>query len=409
MKILFIHQNFPAQFRHLAPALRARGNDVRALAVQGGGLPGIDLLRHTPRKIGAAAPHPWLADLETKVLRGASALQSMLDLSRKGWNPDLVVAHPAWGEALFVKEVWPRTKLLCFLEFYYASSGRDVDFDPEFGLMNLESKARLRLKNLAHLQALDTMDHGLSPTRWQRSTFPEAWQNRIDVIFDGVDTRLIRPNPQAQLQIRTEKNHTLTLSAGDEVITYAARHLEPYRGYHQFIRALPHIQAARPSAITLIVGGHGYSYGTPPPAGTTWQRHFLDEVRDKLDLSRIFFLGALPYDQYLNVLQVSACHVYLTYPFVLSWSCVEAMAAGCLIVGSRTAPVEEIIQHGQNGLLTDFFDHRSLAAQVTEVLQGPQDFQPLREHARKVAAERYDLHGTCLPAQIRLINDLLKG
>ncbi|MFM7000438.1 MAG: glycosyltransferase family 4 protein [Limnohabitans sp.] len=407
MNILFIHQNFPGQFKHLAPALLAAGHDVRALSIHGNGLPGVASIRYQPQRGNTPGIHPLAAEFETKVIRGEAALEAMQKLSQSGWRPDVVVAHPGWGESLFVKDIWPQTRLLSFIEFHYGAEGRDMGFDPEFGLPDLTQRARLRVKNANNLLALEAMDWGLSPTHWQKSAVPHPWQDRMSVIFDGIHTETVRPDPKARLQLTRQDGTTRALQAGEPVLTFVARELEPYRGYHRFMRALPDIQARCPDVVTLIVGGDGVSYGAHPPQGKTWKSIFLDEVRDRVDLSRVHFLGRLPYEQYLRVLQVSACHVYLTFPFVLSWSCVEALSAGCLVVGSKTPPVQEVIEHGINGLLVDFFDTEGLVQQVTQVLTEPSRFAALRVAARERVVRDYDLKTVCLPAQLRLIERLI--
>jgi glycosyltransferase involved in cell wall biosynthesis len=407
MKILFIHQNFPGQFKHLAPALLAEGHDVRALAIQGRGLAGIPLVAYRPQRGNTAGIHPLANEFETKVIRGEAALMAMRQMDQSGWRPDVVVAHPGWGESLFVKDLWPGTRLLCFIEFHYGAEGRDMGFDPEFGAPDLAQRARVRVKNANNLLAFEAMDAGLSPTHWQKSQVPLPWQAPIEVVFDGIDTAVVRPDGQAHLQLNTTQGTVARrVTAGQPVLTYVARELEPYRGYHRFMRALPEIQARCPDAVTLIVGGDGVSYGAAPADGQTWKTRFLEEVKDRLDMSRIHFLGKLPYQQYLRVLQVSACHVYLTYPFVLSWSCIEALASGCLVVGSRTPPVQEVISHGENGLLVDFFDTEALVGQVTQALSEPQRFVQMRQAARERVIRDYDLHTVCLPAQLRLIDRL---
>jgi len=287
------------------------------------------------------------------------------------------------------------------LEFHYSANGLDVGFDPEFGGNTLASDARVRSKNASRLLVLDDMDWGLCPTEFQRSTLPAVYQSRTSVIFDGIDTQQVRPDSTAQITLGGRE-----LRAGDEIITFVNRNLEPYRGYHRFMRALPDILRKRPKAVAVIVGGDGVSYGAAAPAGTSWKQIFLDEVRDQLDLSRVIFTGRMSYTDYLRVLQVSACHVYLTYPFVLGWSCVEALAAGALVVGSDTAPVREVIQHGHNGLLIDFFDAQSLADTVVDVLTQPLQFTALRQTARTQAVQRCDLAKVCLPEQLQLLQRL---
>lgn len=404
MNLLFVHQNFPAQFRHLAPALAQAGHDVHALAIDGREVPGVTLHRYKPGRGSSKQIHPWAAEFETKIIRGEACAAAAARLKSQGFSPDLIIAHPGWGESLFLKDVWPQARLLAFIEFFYAARGLDADFDSEFNNTDLASAARIRAKNAHLLLTLDAMDWGLSPTHWQKSTVPAPYRDRISVIFDGIDTRAVQPDAQATIKVRNK-----VIRAGDEVITFVNRNLEPQRGYHVFMRALPEIQRRRPNAFALIVGGDEVSYGAQPPAEKTWKQIFLDEVADKLDASRVFFLGKIPYPDYLKLLQVSACHVYLTYPFVLSWSCIEAMSAGCLVVGSATPPVKEVIERGANGLLVDFFDIGSWVDTVTDCLADPQKYSALRAAARQTAIERYDLESICLPQQMQLVEKLAQS
>ncbi|HSN41096.1 MAG TPA: glycosyltransferase family 4 protein [Burkholderiales bacterium] len=400
MNILFVHQNFPAQFKHLAPVLAQAGHDVHALAIDGQEVPGVTLHRYKPGRGSSKQIHPWAAEFETKIIRGEACAAAASKLKAEGFSPDVIVAHPGWGESLFLKDVWPQSKLLAFIEFFYAARGLDAGFDPEFDKPGVAADARIRAKNAHHLLALDAMDWGLSPTQWQKSTVPVAYRDRIDVIFDGIDTQAVKPDLEATLKVRNR-----VIRAGDEVITFINRNLEPHRGYHIFMRALPEIQRRCPDAITLIIGGDEVSYGAQP-AGKTWKQVFLDEVADRLDMSRVYFLGRIPYADYLKALQVSACHVYLTYPFVLSWSCIEAMSAGCLVAGSATPPVREVIEHGKNGLLVDFFDLDAWADTVSDCLLHPENYSALRDAARQTAVERYDLASVCLPQQMQLVEKL---
>ena len=401
MNLLFVHQNFPGQFKHLAPHFARAGHAVRALAIDGPGLPGIETLRYKPTRGTGRETHPWAQEFETKVIRGEACAAAAVQLKAQGWNPDVIVANPGWGESLFLKDVWPQARMLALIEFFYAAQGLDFDFDPEFHRADPARAARLRTKNAHLLLALADMDRGLSPTHFQRSVVPLPYRDRVSVIFDGIDTTVVR----------ADRNATVTVGgrpvrAGDEVVTFVNRNLEPYRGYHIFMRALPEILRRRPNAIALIVGGDGVSYGAPAPEGKTWKQIFFDEVKERLDTRRVFFVGRLPYERYLRVLQVSACHAYLTYPFVLGWSCIEAMSTGALVVGSATAPVKEAIAHEENGLLVDFFDVETLAARVIDCLSAPARYAHLRVAARRTAVERYDLATVCLPQQVKLVEEL---
>jgi glycosyltransferase involved in cell wall biosynthesis len=291
-----------------------------------------------------------------------------------------------------------------YSEFYYRTDGADVGFDPEFGGETFESGAMAHTKNAAMLLALATADRGVAPTAWQRSVFPDELHGRIDVVHDGVDTVAVKPDRKAFIRLGKGR---LTLRPGDEVITFVNRNLEPYRGYHVFMRALPAILAARPKARAILVGANGVSYGRAAPEGQTWKDIFLGEVMDRLDMSRVHFVGQVPHSTFVNVLQVSAAHVYLTYPFVLSWSMLEAMAAGCLVVASDTPPVTEVIRDGENGLLFPFFDTDALSRRVIEGLAKPKRFRQVRERARADIVERYDLRTRCLPRQLALIKELM--
>lgn len=421
MDILFIHQNFPGQFKHLAPALVQRGHRVVALTMQK--VPseqwqGIRLVPYSVSRGTTANVHPWVADFETKTIRAEAAFYKMRMLKKEGFMPDVVVAHPGWGESLFVKEVWPDARLGIYCEFYYHAHGADVNFDPEFLSPDPEAEAcRLRLKNINNILHFDIADAGLSPTHWQASTFPKGFRDKITVIHDGIDTDLLVPNPQTVINLNKSTGETVSLGFGDEVITFVNRNLEPYRGYHIFMRALPNILEERPNAHVLIVGGSGVSYGALPDPTRygglkTWRDIFIAEVRPKIadkDWARVYFLGNIPYQHFVTLLQVSSVHVYLTYPFVLSWSLLEAMSVSCAIVASDTAPLHEAIRHGETGLLVDFFDINGLAKTVCELLEDAERRKRLGTQARAFAKAHYDLKAICLPRQIDWVEGLPFG
>jgi len=398
MNFLFVHHNFPGQFKHLAPALAKAGHQVRALSITGRETAGVEVYRYQPSRSTSAHIHPWAVEFETKIIRGEACALAAQQLKSTGYTPDVVIANPGWGESLFLKDVWPHARMLALFEFYYTAHGLDFDFDAEFPHHTLPEEACLRSKNAHLLMALQDMDAGWSPTHFQRSTLPAAYRGRIEVIFDGVDTAHIQPDETATLTIQNQ-----TFRAGQEVITFVNRNLEPQRGYHIFMRALPEILRQRPQARVLIIGGDAVSYGAAAPSGQTWKQIFLNEVKNKIDPERVFFVGLLPYADYLKVLQISACHVYLTYPFVLGWSCIEAMSASCLVVGSTTPPVQEVIEHGKNGLLVNFFDVAALSDSVVDCLARPTQHAHLRSAARQTAIERYDLATVCLPQQMKFV------
>jgi glycosyltransferase involved in cell wall biosynthesis len=413
MKILFIHQNFPGQFKHLAPALAAKGHEVVALSMQAKQdtvWQGVRVLRYQAARGSTAQVHPWVSDLETKTIRAEACFRRCLALRDvERYTPDLIVAHPGWGESLFVKDVWPRARLGIYCEFFYRAEGADVGFDPEFQCADPGDICRLRLKNLNNLLHFETADAGLSPTQWQASTFPEPFRSRITVAHDGIDTQVLVPNPDVTLTLDTAAGRQVTLTRADEIVTFVNRNLEPYRGYHVFMRALPALLRRRPRARVLIVGGHQVSYGANPPNGKTWKEVFAAEVRPQVpdaDWHRVHFLGNLPYPAFVALLQASTVHVYLTYPFVLSWSLLEAMSVGCTIVASDTAPVREALLHGNTGRLTDFFDGVKLMDEVCGLLGDPDLRTQLGAAARQFARERYDLRTVCLPQQLAWVEGL---
>jgi glycosyltransferase involved in cell wall biosynthesis len=319
---------------------------------------------------------------------------------------DLVIGHPGWGELLAIKEVLPGVPVLHHLEFFYQLEGADVGFDPEFSQASWRSQARLRLRRAPQLLALEDLDWGLAPTHWQASTAPLVYRDRISVIHEGVDTAQAAPRQGAELHL---EKAGLTLRPGDEVVSFVARNLEPYRGIHCFLRMLPLLQRLRPQARVVIVGEEGVSYGAPPPGGGSWKRALLQELSGQLDLSRIHFVGRVPHPLLHELFRICACHVYLTYPFVLSWSLLEAMACAAVVIGSATAPVQEVIESERNGLLVDFFDLEAMAHTIAAVLADPPRFRPLGQAARQTVVERYDLATICLPAQLELVDGLAAG
>lgn len=396
MNVLFVHQNFPGQFVHLAQAMKGLSG-VRAVAITDAGNSAPDLVptvRYRMRPNAVGKPHALAASFSARVARGERATRAMLALRARGFTPDLVLGHLGWGETLFVKDVWPETKLLVHAEFYYRAQGGDIDFDPEFATADPNRPFMIRAKNAAILMAMADADFGVAPTRWQGGRFPPFLQKKIAILHEGIDTDLAVPNPEARFKV---PETDVELSRGDEVVTFVNRNLEPYRGYHVFMRALPDILAARPQARAVIVGGDGVSYGEAPKDGRSWKETLIHEVRDRLPLDRVHFVGKLPYPDLLDLLRVSAAHIYLTYPFVLSWSMLEAMSVGALVIASKTAPVEEVIRHGENGLLVDFFDRTVLAEAVIDALAAPERFEPLRQAARETIVDTYDMKRICLP------------
>ncbi|MGC2204095.1 MAG: glycosyltransferase family 4 protein [Stellaceae bacterium] len=404
MKVLFIHQNMPGQYVHAARHLVQAGHEVSFITQpRCMEIPGVRKLEYDPAPPGSGA-HVYLRELEGGLRNGLAVARLCESLGRDGFVPDIVIGHNGWGEILYVKDVWPQIPLLGYFEFFYRASGSDVDFDREFPA-EPDAPLHLRTRNALNLLGLEAADWGQTPTRWQRSQYPERYWDRLTVVHEGVDTTEVKPDPTARLWLSSGR----CLSRADEIVTYSARDLEPYRGFHTFMRALPQVLERRPAAQVLIVGGDGVSYGRRAQQAANWRMQILAELDGRLDLRRVHFLGRLPYRQYLTILQISTVHVYLTYPFVLSWSLLEAMSAGCLVVASRTPPVEEVVCDGENGHLVDFFDVAALANCIAAALARDDDSAEnrIRATARQTVVQHYDVKTVCLPAYLSLLRQLM--
>ena len=404
MQVLFIHQNFPGQYRHLAPVLAARGHQVIGLGETANvkanrqAWPGVTLFGYT-LKPPAEKTGDGINDLVVPHLRRGQAVAQGLGLLRgKGVKPDLICAQIGWGEAIFAKDVFPDAKLLLYAEFYYSVRGADAGFDPEFTSRRKDASFRTHLMNLPLTAALEVTDAGHAPTQWQRHQFPEHHKPRISVIHEGVNTELAAPGADAVVKLPDGRE----LTAADRVITYVTRNFEPYRGFHIFMRAIPEIQRRCPEATIVLVGGDNVSYSPRLPPGQTYRERLTKEMAGRIDWSRIVLSPPVPYATHLALLRISSVHVYLTYPFVLSWSLLEAMSTGCAIVASRTAPVEEVMRHGEHGLLVDFFSTAELAARVEELFRNRELASRLGAAARQVVVNDFDLKAKCLPRLVEL-------
>lgn len=398
MRVLLIHQNFPGQFRHVARAWSERpGWDLIAIGRDTcpgmPELPQLQIIRYKPHRQGVRDQHAYLRKMEDAVLHGQAVARVLQQLKQRGLTPDIILAHPGWGETLYAKDVFPQARLIHLCEWYYNAHGADVNFDPEFPA-TLDDQLRIRTWNALHLLNLEQCDAAVSPTQWQRAQHPRTYHPKIHLAHEGVDVENLGPDSSATFHVAASQGKPeLVLRSGDPIITFVARNLEPYRGFHQFMRALEIVQRQHPSVHTLVVGGDDVSYGKRPSGSqdgtstTSWREHLLGQCA--IDLQRTHFLGRIPYAQYKKVLQVSSSHVYLTVPFVLSWSMLEAMASACLLVASDTAPVREVIQHGVSGLLVDFFSPKDLARQLLDNLHAPDFGADMRLAARDLVRQRY--------------------
>ena len=410
MKLLFVHQGFPGQYIHVLRALDTqRSHQIIGLGIEESAeeLPqSVQYFRYGISRSNQPGLHPWVTDIETKTIRGESCAHAASQLKEKGFTPDLICGHPGWGELLFLKDVWPEVPLLTYDEFFYNPRGFDYDFDPELqGEPEWQQCAGIRMKTANHLLNLQASTWAITPTEFQRSSYPPAFRDRISVIHDGIDTEKACPAKQPR---------NLTLADGtvlqpeEKIVTFVNRSLEPYRGCHSMIRAIPHLQRLVPDAKLVMVGNtSGISYGAVCPEGE-WKDVFLEEIEGDYDPSRVHFTGVVPYEEFIPLLQLSQAHVYLTYPFVLSWSLLEAMSCGCAVVGSDSAPVREVIEHRHNGLLVNFFRPDELAESIAELLENRSLAEELGIAARRTIVNRFQLK-SCVEQQLALMHLVASG
>jgi glycosyltransferase involved in cell wall biosynthesis len=389
MKFLFIHQNFPAQYLHIIRYLLDQGgHDVVYISEANQNvLPGVRRVMYQVPAYSQEGVHPLAHDLDRAARRSEVVVAMAQNLKRLGFEPDIIIGHHGWGELLNICDVFPGVPILGYFEFYYNESGQDVGFDPEFPF-DPANRPRIRAMNVVNHFAFALGQHGHTPTQWQRDCYPEWMRPGIDILPEGAQLDLCKPDPAARKQPFAIGE--FRVAPKDKLITYVARHLEPYRGAHTMIRALPALLRAHRDAKVVMVGGDDVSYGARCATGT-WREHFVKEIAGRYDPSRVLMPGQIAYDVYLRMLQRSDAHVYLTYPFVASWSLREALACGCAIVASDVDPVREFITHGRNGLLTPTLDPQMLVEQVGEVLETPALAQKLRTGARKYAEKHLDM------------------
>ena len=384
MKFLFVHQNFPGQFLHIVRHLvEAQRHEVVFITEPNANLiTGVRKVPYAKPQPAGAETHIAAKELEGGVRRADAVFRVAMGLKSLGFTPDIMIGHHGWGEMLNLVDVWPRVPLYGYFEFYYNPDKADVGFDPEFPADPFDAP-RIRAKNAINHIALNLGQHGNSPTRWQWSTYPDWARERIDVLWEGVDLETCKPDPSVRRKPLTIGG--MTVKPTDKLVTFVSRDLEPYRGFHLMMRALPHLHRARKDLKVIMVGSDGVSYGTMPPEGGTWRDRLMKEVGGSIDLDRVAFPGRVPYPDYLALMKRSDAHVYLTYPFVASWSLRESQAMGCAVIGSDTQPVREFITHGENGLLTSFFDPQGLASTLLDLLENKALQVKLRGNARAYA------------------------
>ncbi|QFT30543.1 GDP-mannose-dependent alpha-(1-6)-phosphatidylinositol monomannoside mannosyltransferase [Labrenzia sp. THAF82] len=397
MHIVFVHRHGPGQFVHLARRLISDGWTATLICESmDRPVPGLRVFRYGDKPGGQGRS----GEISGKgsvpyIVAGRRVADILNKLSLNGRKPDLVMGHIGWGGMLFVKDALPDVPAIGYCEYYFQPQGGDLGFAPTEEV-SLHHRQTVRLRNTVQLATLDQIDIGISPTAWQKSRFPQEFQSKIVVQHEGIDTSRARPDSVASFRLPNGR----LLTAGDPVVTFAARSLEPYRGFPQFVKAAALVATQIPEAQFVIAGGDGVSYGR--------QTGNASELRDRLvaetglPQDRAHFLGQVPHQDLVKLFQVSAAHVYLTYPFVLSWSFLEAMACEAPIIASNTAPVQEVIRHKRNGTLVDFWDTNALADEVCAALSDPKSRFDMRRAARRTVVDRFELSGCTLRLQSML-------
>ncbi len=407
MNFLFVHQNMPGQYRELVQWLaQVGGHRIYFLTQRQNApkLPGVETRIYRPHHLPTKKAYGLSKVWEEAAGSGFGAVDAAQQIEKQdGFRPDIIIGHVGWGELSFFKQLWPDVPIIGYFEYYYNMTGGMVGFDPAEKI-STHAPYLNHARNLVPLANIETVDLGHCPTYWQRDRFPKSFHRKLYVCHDGIRTDQLLPDPNVSLRLG---RLVRPVTRDDEIITYVARNLEKTRGFHTMMRALPRILAERPKARVVIVGGNDVSYGKQSDHPGGLRGEMTAELGDRVDWERVHFVGKVPYPDFMKLVQISRCHIYLTMPFVLSWSLLEAMSMQATIVASDVAPVREAVTHGETGLLVDFFDPDALAAQVVEVLANPQNHAHLGPAARAHAVEKYDFLTRCLPEHLARINALV--
>jgi len=387
MKILFLHQHFPGQFGRLATWMGSQPEHQVAFLTRHKefAFPGVRKIMFRETRQATPKIHYYLKHVEEVVLQGQAAFRSAMALRQEGFIPDVVYGHCGFGATSYIKDAFPEAPFIGYFEWYFRSHGSDNGFDPKYPV-SPDDECRIRTRNLMFMMDLVSCYAGVVPTHWQHDQFPAEFSQKLQVIHDGIDTSYFSPAKDAKLILQTVP---LDLSAAKEIVTYVGRGMEPYRGFPQFMEAVSILQKRRKNCHVVVVGTDTVVYGAPDASGKTYKELMLDTF--EYDLNRLHFTGPLPYVDYQRVLQASTVHTYLTYPYILSWSMIEAMSCGCALVASNTAPVREVVEDEHNGLLVDFFSPQALADKIERALDDAKLRRRLGAAARQTTLDRYDM------------------
>ncbi len=404
LNILIVHQNFPGQFPHVAAALAARGDRVVAIGSKTAReIPGVELRRYALKRGNTPGTSAWLTKPESDLIRAEGAAEAALSLRSDGFVPDVILGHSGFGEMIHLKEVFPKARMIAFGEMFYRTEGFDSGFDPEFAAIGFDRRLDVNAKNAGAALTCLLADVIVSPTAFQASSYPPSLRDRIIVHHEGID---VPPAVRQPRKVRLAPSG-LVLDGSQPLVTYISRVLEPTRGFHTFMRALPAVMAARPEAQVVAIGGRlSTGYGAPTHDGRSWLDHMLDEVGAKIDQRRFHAMGTVEHGAMIDILSHSWAHVYLTIPFVLSWSLLEAMACEAPIIASDTAPVRDAIADGREGRLVDFFNADELAEAIIHNLDNQAALHEQRAQARRTVQERFDRATVGVPGWLKIIDDV---
>ena len=387
MKLLLVHQNFPGQFRDLGPALCDRGHELKGIgSSQRPTDPRIEVLRYEHLLEKRSGLPPLSLEVDEWIRRSEKVAELAMSLKKRGWAPDVMLAHPGWGEALLLKQVFPSSPLVIWPELWLRPE--HLGIDP--AEMNVGQMQYLRIKDWLIDGAMADASLAVLPTRYQAITFPQRWQKMIAVVHEGV--------PEGMLQMPRLRKLTIaegtTLEPDVPVVTFISRNLEPMRGFPTFMRALPKLLANHPTVHVVIVGGDEVSYSSAPGDGRNWRDHMLDEIGDQIDRKRVHLFGRMPHDQLQKLYRRSDLHVYLSKAFVLSWSLLELMACGTPVLAEANPMMEELIKPGVNGALWRGHPD-SLASAILTLLQKPEQLKQWGSQAQRKLSPTY-LQRHCL-------------
>ena len=401
MHVLFVHQNFPAQFGHIAVHLDKKLG-MRCTFVSekpAGRYGGLERIQYTVKGGANEKTHYCSRTFENAIWHTHAVHEALR--ARPDLQPDLIVGHSGFGSTLFLRELFD-CPIINYFEYYYHTKNSDMDFRPDFPCPEID-RLRALARNAMLLLDLENCDVGYSPTGWQRAQLPAIFHEKVRVIFDGLDTEIWRPMEGLPRKVGDRE-----IPANVKIVTYVARGMESMRGFDVFMKAARILCDRRSDVLFVVVGQDRICYGGD-------QRHIGDKTfkewvlsRDRYDLSRFLFTGLMTTPDLAKLFAISDLHVYLTVPFVLSWSLLNALACGATVLASDTAPVREVISEGQNGLLTDFFDAEALADRASDVLDHPADYRELGRNGVAMVREKYSLD-VCLPQILGLYEDALSA